>query len=67
MQTAKLSTYAPKARRDFIAAVTRRAALFGLTSNGISQIREEGQLIFIEGQPYRKAVGNQRQKLATRI
>ncbi len=31
MQTNKLKTYAPKARQDFIAAVTRRAAKFGLT------------------------------------
>jgi hypothetical protein len=67
MDTSNLSRYAPKARWDFIAAVTRRAALFGLTANGTSQIREEGQLVFIEGQPYPKAVGIQRQKLATRI
>jgi hypothetical protein len=67
MDTSNLSRYASKARRDFIAAVTRRAALFGLTANGTSQIREEGQLVFIEGQPYPKAVGIQRQKLATRI
>jgi hypothetical protein len=67
MQTAKLQSYAPKARRDFIAAVTRRAALFGLTAKGASPVREEGQLVFVEGQPFPKAVGIQRQKLATRI
>ncbi len=33
MDTGKLKTYAPKARRDFIAAVTRRAAKFGLTGS----------------------------------
>jgi hypothetical protein len=67
MQTSKLKTYAPKARRDFIAAVTRRAAKFGLTAKGTSPFREEGQLVFIEGQPYPKAVGTQRRKLADRI
>jgi hypothetical protein len=67
MQTNRLKTYAPKARRDFIAAVTRRAAKFGLTASGISPNREEGQLVFIEGQPYPKAVGIQRQRLAERI
>jgi len=67
MQTTKLKTYAPKARRDFIAAVTRRAARFGLTAKGASPVREEGQLVFIEGQPYPKSVGAQRQKLAARI
>ncbi len=67
MQTAKLKTYAPKARRDFIAAVTRRAAKFGLTAKGTSPVREEGQLVFIEGQPYPRSVGAQRAKLAARI
>jgi hypothetical protein len=67
MDTSNLSRYAPKARRDFIAAFTRRAALFGLTANGTSPVREEGQLVFIEGQPYPKALSIQRQKLATRI
>ncbi len=31
MNTSQLKDYAPKARRDFIAAVTERAAHFGLT------------------------------------
>ena len=42
----------PKARRDFITAVARRAAKFGITIKGVSPVREEGQLIIIEGQPY---------------
>jgi hypothetical protein len=67
MNTSKLKTYAPKARRDFIAAVTRRAVKFGLTAKGVSPSREEGQLVFIEGQPYPKSVGAQRAKLAERI
>jgi hypothetical protein len=67
MQTNKLKTYAPKARRDFIAAVTRRAAKFGTTAQGTSPNREDGQLVFIEGQAYPKSVGVQRQKLAERI
>ncbi len=32
MNTSKLKTYAPKARRDFIAAVTHQAPRFGLTA-----------------------------------
>jgi hypothetical protein len=63
MQTAKLKTYAPKARRDFIAAVTRRAAQYGLTATDIEPMREEGQVVIIAGQPYPKAVGTQRRKL----
>ena len=67
MDTGHLKRYAPKARRDFIAAVTRRAAKFGITAKGISPNREEGQLVFIEGQAYAKSVGVQRQRLAERI
>jgi hypothetical protein len=67
MQTNKIKTYAPKARRDFIGSATRRAAKFGLTAKGASPNREEGQLVFIEGQPYPKSVGGQRAKLAARI
>lgn len=57
MNTNKRKAYAPKARRDFIAAVTRRATEFGLTPEGATPVREEGQLVFIEGQPYPRAVG----------
>jgi hypothetical protein len=67
MNTNKIKTYAPKARRDFIAAVTRRAGTFGLTVKGTSPVREEGQLVLIEGQPYPRSVGVQRQKLAARV
>ena len=66
MQTNKLKTYAPKARRDFIAAVTRRAASFGLSPKGISPVREEGEVVVIEGQAYPKRIGAQRARLAER-
>lgn len=36
MNTAKIKAYAPKARRDFIQAVTRRAAKFGITEGEIA-------------------------------
>ncbi len=67
MQTAKLKNYAPKARRDFIAAVTRRAAKFGLSDQGASPVRAEGQVVIIEGQPYPQRIAAQRDKLAKRI
>jgi type II restriction/modification system DNA methylase subunit YeeA len=67
MNTNKIKSYAPKARRDFIAAVTRRAGAFGLSAKGTAPVREEGQLVFIEGQPYPQSVGAQRQKLAARV
>jgi len=67
MDTSKLKTYAPKARRDFIAAVTRRAARFGLSEAGVSPVQEQGQVILIDGLPYPKAVGEQRRQLVARI
>ena len=67
MDTSKLKAYAPKARRDFIAAVSRRAAQFGLSKDGASAVQEQGQLTLIEGQPYPESVGKQRQRLAQRI
>jgi SAM-dependent methyltransferase len=67
MNTTRLKTYAPKARRDFIAAVTRRAAKFGLSDQGASPVCEEGQVVIIEGQPYPKPIAAQRDKLAKRI
>lgn len=44
MQTNRLETCAPRAGRDFIAAVTHRAALFGLTAERIAEAREEQEL-----------------------
>lgn len=64
MQTNKLKTYAPKARRDFIAAVTRRAGLFGLSAKRIAEAREEGELLVIDGQPHPRRIPRQRARLA---
>ncbi|MBK5969194.1 MULTISPECIES: BREX-1 system adenine-specific DNA-methyltransferase PglX [Thiorhodovibrio] len=67
MQTNTLKTYAPKGRRDFIAAVTRRAALFGLSAERIAEAREEGELLVIDGQPHPRRIARQRARLAERI
>ncbi|MEA3643394.1 MAG: BREX-1 system adenine-specific DNA-methyltransferase PglX, partial [Lamprobacter sp.] len=58
---------APKARRDFIAAVTRRAGLFGLSAERIAEAREEGELLVIDGQPHPRGIARQRARLAERI
>ena len=42
MNRNKLKTYAPKARRDFIKAVTDRAAFYGLTKDKIEPITVQG-------------------------
>ncbi len=67
METKQLKAYAPKARREFIAAVTARAALFGLTANEITPATRQGDLTLIQGTAFPKAVGEQRAQLAKRI
>ena len=42
MDTKNLKAYAPQARRDFIAAVTKRAAQFGLYEDRIVDVTIEG-------------------------
>jgi len=40
MNRNKLKAYAPRARRDFIKAVTDRAAFYGLTKEKIESVTE---------------------------
>ena len=67
MNRNKLKTYAPQARRDFIQAVTDRAAIFGLTDKKIEPMTERGDVVMISGHPFPKAVGEKRKKLEARI
>lgn len=67
MNRNKLKTYAPEARRDFIEAVTARAAQYGLTAKKIEPMTVEGDVAMIAGKPYSKAVGEKRKKLEARI
>jgi len=67
MNRNKLKTYAPEARRDFIEAVTARAAQYGLTAKKIESMTIEGDVAMIAGKPYSKAVGEKRKKLEARI
>ena len=62
-----LKTYAPKARRDFIAAVTARAAKLGVTAKGLDLISLEGDFAIIGGTPFPKKVAGQRDLLERRI
>jgi hypothetical protein len=53
MNKANLKTYAPQARKDFIAAVTARAHHLGLAENNgqlaIAPAEKSGDLVFIAG------------------
>ena len=67
MNKTKLKNYAPQARLDFIQAVTDRAAFYGLTKDAVAQAQESGDFVIISGQPFPKAVAEQRNNLIERI
>ena len=62
-----LKSYAPRARRDFIAAVTVRAAKFGVSPKKVEPIRIEGDFAIIGGTPFPRKVAEQRRLLEERI
>jgi type II restriction/modification system DNA methylase subunit YeeA len=64
METKYLKSYAPKARRQFIEAISNRAAQLGITEAGISEIQISGSSAIIEGRAYTKKQGEQRNRLA---
>jgi len=67
MNRNKLKVYAPKARRDFIKAVTDRAAFYGLTKKRIEPVIIQGDVAIIGGKPFPKDVGEKRGWLEERI
>ena len=67
MNRTKLKNYAPQARRDFIAAVTNRAAYYGLTENQIEPITEQGDVAIIGGRAFPRTVAPKRKRLEDRI
>ncbi len=67
MNRNKLKAYAPQARRDFIKAVTDRAAYYGLTEDKIEPITEEGDVAIIAGKAFPRGVATKRNRLEERI
>ena len=67
MNTKNLKAYAPKARREFIAAVKKRAAHFGIYEDRIEEVRIEGGAAIIEGRAFTRKEGEQRKRLESKI
>jgi hypothetical protein len=71
MNKAKLKSYAPQARKDFIAAVTARANLLGLSEKAgkldVAASQPQGDATVIAGQAWPVKVHSQRQQLIARI
>ncbi len=71
MNKSKLKSYAPQARKDFIAMVQSRAAQLGIADvNGQLQVQPcdvQGQVAIIAGQAFPAKIANQRQALIARM
>jgi hypothetical protein len=67
MNRTKLKNYAPQARKDFIQAVTDRAALFGLTEKKTEPMTERGDVVVIEGREYPGSVAAKRRALGETV
>lgn len=67
MNRKKLEAYAQKARRDFISAVTDRAAFYGLTAKSIEPVLVQGDVALIEASFFPRKVAEPRKRLEERI
>ncbi|MEI7688047.1 MAG: SAM-dependent methyltransferase, partial [Planctomycetota bacterium] len=67
MNRTKLKNYAPQARREFIQAMTDRAAFYGLTAKKIEPVAERGDVAVIAGREFPLAVARKRKRLVERI
>lgn len=67
MNTSQIKAYAPKARRDFIQAITDKANLLGLSENEILPAEVQGDVAIIAGTAYPKKTEQLRQKIISRI
>lgn len=68
MNTSKIKSYAPQARREFIQAVTERAHLYGIFDDQKAEpIEMKGDVALIGGRPFSKKEGELREKLVNRI
>jgi type II restriction/modification system DNA methylase subunit YeeA len=71
MNKSNLKSYAPQARKDFIAAVTARANLLGLSDKGgtleVAPAQTQGDVTVIAGQAWPAKVSGQREQLIERI
>jgi hypothetical protein len=67
MNRNKLKTYAPEARRDFIQAMTDRAAFYGMTAKSIEAAVVRGDVAVIAGRDHPRAIADKRKKLEARV
>ena len=67
MNTSNIKKYAPQARNDFIAAMRKQAAKYGITADRILLAEQKGDLLLIGDQVFPLSVMKSRDKLIKRI
>lgn len=67
MNTNNIKKYAPKARRDFIAAMTKQAAKYGITAKNIDPVEQKGDLVLIGDRPFPAVIIRPRAALVKKI
>jgi type II restriction/modification system DNA methylase subunit YeeA len=67
MNTSELKAYAPKARRDFIAAVTKQAQKYGVTDTVIHPVDINGDVCVVNGKPFPASLAPRINKLGERV
>ncbi|MCL5769413.1 BREX-1 system adenine-specific DNA-methyltransferase PglX [Acinetobacter sp. ANC5681] len=67
MNTSHIKKYAPQARNDFIAAMRKQAAKYGITADRILPAEQKGDLLLIGDQVFPLSVMKPRDKLIKRI
>jgi len=63
MNTANIKKYAPKARNNFLAAVTKQAARYGITAKGTEPLEQRGDVALIGQNAFPKAIAIARKAL----
>ena len=67
MNTSNIKKYAPQARNDFIAAMRKQAAKYGITADSILSAEQKGDLLLIGETVFPLSVLKPRDKLIKRI
>ena len=67
MNTTNIKKYAPQARNDFIAAMRKQAAKYGITAEQILPAEQKGDLLLIGDTVFPLSVTKPREKLIKRI
>jgi type II restriction/modification system DNA methylase subunit YeeA len=67
MNTNSIKSYAPKARKDFIAAITKQAAKYGITAKEVTPVVIKGDMVLIGDGIFPASIAKARHALEERI